>query len=337
MSKHKIAPIYYPTTCLIVDDNKSFLKRMELHVGKDIICKTFSDPQEALQYIKKMSVNSSLTEKVMANTNSDDYLPASGNLPLRLNIHDLYKSAYDPICFSEISSVLVDFSMPTMNGIDFCKEIADSPIRKIMLTGEADETLAVKFFNEGNIDKFILKESQADLYISIKTSIKEIQTQYFQDIGSPIIQAIARDKESCLGDVAFIEFFDKFRHEISATNYYLIEPSGSFLFLDADGSPTWLIIKTQTELVDLANQMQDMDISEKLTNSVLNGDLIPYFQNFDHYMTVLENKTYIEKYLLPAKKLQGNKIYSYAVSKELFDFPLDRQKLMSFNNYILGL
>ena len=42
-----------------------------------------------------------------------------------------------------ISTVIVDYDMPSQNGIDFCRQLSDLPIKKVMLTGRADYKLAV--------------------------------------------------------------------------------------------------------------------------------------------------------------------------------------------------
>ena len=50
---------------------------------------------------------------------------------------------------------VMDVAMPELNGMEFCRRITDPSIRKIVLTGKADEHVAVKSFNEGLIDRFI--------------------------------------------------------------------------------------------------------------------------------------------------------------------------------------
>ena len=50
--------------------------------------------------------------------------------------------------------------MPPMKGIDLCRELAGYPVKKIMLTGEANEKFAVGAFNEGTIDGFLSKKEE---------------------------------------------------------------------------------------------------------------------------------------------------------------------------------
>ena len=67
---------------------------------------------------------------------------------------------YNKERFGETSVVVVDFAMPQMNGEEFCRKLGQlkgNSVKIIMLTGEADEEMAVRLFNAGVIDKFLRK------------------------------------------------------------------------------------------------------------------------------------------------------------------------------------
>src|SRR5450830_185894 len=54
---------------------------------------------------------------------------------------------------------VVDYSMPAMSGLRVLSELTDWSGSRILLTGRADEQLAVSAFNRGLIDQFIPKQS----------------------------------------------------------------------------------------------------------------------------------------------------------------------------------
>lgn len=54
---------------------------------------------------------------------------------------------------------VVDFSMPGMDGLQVLSELVDWPGARLMLTGQADERVAVGAFNRGLIDHFIPKQT----------------------------------------------------------------------------------------------------------------------------------------------------------------------------------
>jgi CheY-like chemotaxis protein len=55
---------------------------------------------------------------------------------------------------------VVDFSMPGMDGLQVLAELGDWPGSRVLLTGQADEQVAVRAFNRGLIDQFIPKQTQ---------------------------------------------------------------------------------------------------------------------------------------------------------------------------------
>lgn len=55
---------------------------------------------------------------------------------------------------------VVDFSMPGMDGLQVLSELNEWPGARVLLTGQADEQVAVRAFNRGLIDQFIPKQTQ---------------------------------------------------------------------------------------------------------------------------------------------------------------------------------
>jgi CheY-like chemotaxis protein len=53
---------------------------------------------------------------------------------------------------------VVDFSMPGMDGLEVLGELTEWQGARVMLTGQADEQIAVRAFNRGLIDQFIPKQ-----------------------------------------------------------------------------------------------------------------------------------------------------------------------------------
>jgi CheY-like chemotaxis protein len=336
MNEHKIACASYPTKTILIDDNKRFLENIAYSLDKHILYDLFSNPQEAIELFEK-SKNNFLANIIKIDENAEYYTSeiASSSFPAKYDLHQLYEQIYNPERFNDISVVVVDFQMPIMNGEEVCRKLVKmhSPIKKIMLTGEADESIAVNLFNDGIINQFILK-SRPDLSQALSKSIIEMQEQYFQDLSYPIIKGLSTDQDSCLDDPIFIDFFNKTRFDLKASSAYLIDSSGSYLFIDDAGHQTWLIIKTQHDLSESANLIEDYNITKNLVEKVKNGDAIPCSYNFHDYMEALEKKEQFDKYLLPAKKLIAkNRVYSYCLTNELPSFTLDKEKILSFDNY----
>jgi CheY-like chemotaxis protein len=338
MAKRNIPCIYYPTTVVFVDDNKSYLQNIGYNIGRHILAKTYSDPEEALLYIQKsIEKNHPLKNIVTVDEESSSHSHTSTQVPLQYNISKIYEHIYEKNRFSEISVVAVDYAMPIMNGEEFSRKlrsIKESFVKIIMLTGEADHPMAIKLFNDGIIDKFLTK-GQENLDNDLKNAIEEMQKYYFEEMSTSVINPLSCDKGSSLSDLSFVELFNEIFHRISATSYYLTEPSGSFIFLNNDGTPKWLIIKTLDELQGIAELMEDMEFSPESIKAVRNGDAIPYFGNQEDAIYSEEAKG--EQFTHKAEKLTGKATYCYALLDELPGFAIDKKKIFSFKEYFDNL
>jgi CheY-like chemotaxis protein len=262
----------------------------------------------------------------------------SKNLPISYNVENIYKRVYDKDCFSEVSVLVVDYAMPGITGEELCRKLdrqKSNPVKIIMLTGEVDEPMAVRLFNAGTIDKFLRKASPG-IEEDLKNCIIDMQNRYFQDSTYPFVRGLVSEKDSAFGDPVFRKFFYNLCKDITASSYYLIEISGSFLLMDDSGSPTFLLIKSINELSEIADGLDGSVLSEKVIESVRSGEYVPYVGalggDFD------KEESIFKKHLYEANKLVGERDYAYAILKEApFGFSLDVDKITSFNTYISNL
>jgi CheY-like chemotaxis protein len=338
MDENELACIHYPMTVVIIDDDESVLESIQLKIGKDIPCKTFSDPRKALDYLQHAIKKNDVLKNVIGIDESAHYHHLSPNLPINYNIETLYEHVYDKNRFSEVSVIIVDYAMPGMDGEKLCRKLSrqrNNPVKIILLTGEVDEPMAVRLFNAGIIDKFLRKASQG-LEEGLKKCIIEMQDHYFQDLTYPLVRGLVSEKDSALGDPAFRRFFNKLCKDVAASSYYLIEISGSFLLMDDAGSPTFLIIKLISELATIADGLEDSVLSQKVIRSIRSGEYVPYFGALDEDFYAAQ--PIFEKHLYKAKKLVGEREYAYAIFEEIpLGFSLDRDKITSFRTYISNL
>ena len=72
--------------------------------------------------------------------------------------------------------LLLDYNMPAMNGLQVLQVLGDWPGMRVLLTGQADEQLAVRAFNEGWIHQFLPKQTP-DIAQHIAETVNRLQTQ----------------------------------------------------------------------------------------------------------------------------------------------------------------
>lgn len=330
MTSQKIAAYYYPTTVILVDDNKRFLSTVCFDLEEDVAYRLFDKPEEALRYLKQEYKLTPLIDQVLSASNESN-IHLGIHHDISLNITAIHQAIFNAYRYSEIAVILVDYNMPQINGLDFCKQLAELPIKKILITAAADERIAVKAFNQGIINKFILK-SDPDFAATINSSIVELQHNYFQDLSEGIIKALLVDKNCVLNKSSFADFFRDFCAQQHITEFYLYDPSGSYLLLDSLGNPSWLVVKTAVDLDDYYDFANDSDASATVLEQLKTGKMIPFFPKARDLEKV-HGKEW-ENYLYPAKRLKADTTFFYAHIQNKPEFLPNYQKITSYTNYL---
>ena len=152
----------FPTTTIFLDDDIHFLDVINLRTSNKFITKLFSCPYEAYE---KLTIKNQL--KINIFEKSDDIesenigttLDESESL-IKIKWGSLINVAKNEERFRIPTVIVVDYNMPNINGIEFLKKIKDMNIKKIMLTGEADQQVGIDAFNDGLINRFITKNTK---------------------------------------------------------------------------------------------------------------------------------------------------------------------------------
>src|SRR5690606_37938478 len=139
-----------------------------------------------------------------------------------LHTKEIKSALLKPERFDVISVIVVDFSMPTLTGVEFIDQLRERVKNKfakiIMATGEADHGLAVQLFNEKKIDKFFLKNEDG-LEEKINAAINEMQKAYFLDLCTTLFSSIVEKTTPILNDAAFANVFAKIKTDLNSVEH----------------------------------------------------------------------------------------------------------------------
>src|SRR6056297_158781 len=129
-----IEAMYFPTSVLFVDDSRNFLLNFTLQLNEDIAFEVKYSPYEALDIIHARE------QTLLANNDPQNESTRFNHLTFDSKlansaISEIGKEIYNPLRFSEISVVVVDYEMPGMNGLEFISKMENSRIKRILLTG----------------------------------------------------------------------------------------------------------------------------------------------------------------------------------------------------------
>ncbi len=297
---NRVPCFYFPCTTVLIDDDKRLLLSLERVLSKYTLCKPFSKPSAGIEHIKKHCNPTFISDCIVS---SDD---APKNIAqLSIDVYEFHKHMQIKERHKLCSVLVVDYSMPQMNGLDVCRELRDTSIRTILLTGEADEQLAVEAFNEGIINAFVRKDD-TNLEEEIITKIKQLQLDYFQQYSDVVYQCLEwiTDPSECL---KVPEFHDYVRDIIKNNNiieYYLFDTTGSFIFLDKDGKTSALAVRSEDSMnaAREAIEFAEEKVPDKVVKALESDECLLFSGTRDDLSV---NISHWMKMLYPASNFNG--------------------------------
>lgn len=248
MLLYKKLPLYFfPTTVIFLDDDNSFLKALRFNLEYGFFI--FNKFTNIDSFIKHIKANSSKEKEGFINRTIED---GYDHIGVDINVNDIYKKIYDKKRHQTISTIVADYHLGVKNGIDILKEITNS-FKKILLTGVADETTAIKAINREYIDSYI-KKQDSNLAENLNKQIIQSQAYYFSEKGEKFLEQLHNIKysDTILDVIEYIKIFNAIVKKYQIVEGYLLDPTGSYLFIDANGENYCLLAYTESQM--FANQ-----------------------------------------------------------------------------------
>lgn len=328
MKLDKVYPFYFPTTAVFVDDDRDFLLNFSLQLNEELSYVLFDSPQKGQEHIKKQLISHDRRTYFKVLNKTESIHP--GAHMFQLSTEDIYKEIYQPNRFQEISVVVVDYSMPGMNGLEFCQSLKKSPIKKILLTGRADESIAIQAFNEGVIDHFIQK-NDPKVSQKLEAAIQSLQQAYFAETADVLMQTLSKESYHFLEDPVFVESFQQYCDKHNITEYYLTESPKGFLLADSVGGVHQMLVMEPSDIAVQVAIAKDEDAPDALITQLESGFAVPCFSESDgHYVNGLEEW---EDKLYPADIIQGDREYRVSFLKKPITM-LEHSKVCFYEAYL---
>lgn len=330
MHSLSIPTCFFPSTALFLDDSCDFLLNFVLQLDENVAYRIFDAPLDALNFIHDKQCKIDLLSRHCLSEYKEAKNCPLTNHTINLDLAAIHAEIYNPYRFSEISVVVVDYAMPGMDGLEFCRRIENNKIKKILLTGQADENMAVAAFNEGLIHRYI-KKSDKNVAQLIMKSINELQLNYFQSMSDMVVRMLSVNSPTFLQDKKFTRFFRELCKEKGIIEYYLIDNSGGFLMLNEDAAVSFLIVKNAADMRLHYDFALDHGVDEEVLDQLASGKKIPMF-----WQEGVENAEWTgwSSRLVDAEKFVADETYYYAYVHEDEKFSINKSRILSYHRYL---
>ncbi len=241
MADESLLPYFHPTTVVGVDDNQLFLHTLDLRMPADMAYQLYHDPRRALAYVNQKLSLPTIPERCL----KCDRAKWQGTIHFDLSMIEEEIKVTDR--FKRTSVVIVDYAMPHMSGLEFCNEIHDPTVKKVLLTGVADEKIAVKAFNDGLIDRYISKSSNETLDLVVSFA-RTLQRAYLVDQQRILLSTLALELPPFLADSGVRAWIQQHRARNDYVEHYLVADPPGFIMLNADAEMCLFVIASEERM-----------------------------------------------------------------------------------------
>jgi CheY-like chemotaxis protein len=303
-------PIYqHPSLTVLVDDSEAFLARLQFGLGAAVTTKAFSDPREALAWLRRQ--HAAAPREQLLSASVCDAACMHQHCSVTLDVDRIFRIGFRPQRFMLPSVLVVDYRMAKMDGVQFCESLADLPCKKILLSDAGDERAALDAFNRGLIDRMIRKRDP-DALDQLTGAIAALQQRYFAAQSEALRVLLVLHNFSFLGDPAIANLVRQVSVEHGIVEHYLYpQPSGLLLF-DAAGRARLMVIETAHGMDVHHEVARDSGAPRSLLEAIDARCIIPFFRNGDGmYADTVGERWY--RYCAPAQVCNGAQPYYWAL------------------------
>lgn len=293
-----LLPCFYPTKVLFVDDDVLFLDQLLPRLSSvRATYDHFLCPKLFVEFINNSPANCFVHKYVrFVDPLAIEHYRHDANIT---NLHEIMQ---DNSRFEEISVVVIDYDMPMMSGLEASQKINNPHIKKILLTGIADEPIAVEAFHKGLIDAYVRKQDR-HLKDKLNAHIYRLQKEYFQEVFAPLTQTLHtyhREIEHYpIFTKEYQQITDKFVLEHNIVEHYMYEGVGTKIMLDKQGQVFYLHWKNENDFHALKDETLPKALLKKLSTR-------------KYLLNALDETT---PSLTPAKKLPASEGFYYGWSQ----------------------
>ncbi len=260
-----------PGAVMMLDDDATFLEMMALVLPPEWPLRLLLRPSECVaQLTRQRTVRDADRWRQQEIVERWHKI----RMPLVPQILDYWRQS--PVRYQLTQVAVVDYSMPAMDGFQVLAALHDWPGMRILLTGRADDQLAVDAFNQGLIQQFVPKQA-ADMVQRLLAAIRRLQTAAEPRVAQIWRSTLSPRQYALLNLPSVTRALEEWSERHWVEHAVIGNPFG-LLGRDAEGNASWLQLEAAGDLDELVESMDAADLSAAELDDVRRGHKLVDFE-----------------------------------------------------------
>jgi CheY-like chemotaxis protein len=165
---------------------------------------------------------------------------------------------------------VVDYSMPAMNGLQVLSELVNWSGSRVLLTGRADEQIAVKAFNDDLIEQYIPKQSAA-ITQRLTDAIRQLLDAPHERLAQVWRATLSREQVAILSAPAIGRALAALAKTHRWVEHMVLGSPFGILALNSEGRAFWLQLEPGARLAELAELAECHGATSADTRAIRSG------------------------------------------------------------------
>jgi CheY-like chemotaxis protein len=260
-----------PGSVVFVDDDAVFLEMLQLVLPRRWHALFYTAPRPVISLVQQSTARYEADASAL-----QSMVFSAHDMPLVPQLLTYLNSS--PERFDMIQTVVSDYSMPAMDGLDLFRKIGDWGGSRILLTGQANDQVAIDALNAHPVR--LIEQFTAKAPVS--ETLSAVLTRMISDLSAKAHPRYAQVLRGLISDSHFELLQDRDVAEDLASyarrnwvEYFVIGQPFGVLGVTADGLPQWLQLEPIKSLPEAADIAGDAGCTPSEIESIAAGKALP--------------------------------------------------------------
>jgi CheY-like chemotaxis protein len=177
----------------------------------------------------------------------------------------------NPSRFGLTHVCVVDYSMPGLNGLQVLGELVDWPGTRVLLTGRADEQIAVNAFNHGLIEQFIAKQTY-DITRRLGEVVQRLLDLPYARHSNIWRSTLTPEQDAQLRNPSVSRDLTQLCQDQGWIEHVVIGNPFGVLALNSSGAASWLQLERSDNLGELAELAESQGVPAATVAQIRAGE-----------------------------------------------------------------